>query len=123
MNSDRGEELVERPRVMAAVWGPGSPATALAMLDEAGQLVAFMFAGALSGPLRAPHPNDPPLFHEANRKARAPFLHALSQRPLFQRFMLLWLLLRFSCIWSVWRRLHVCAEIDLCWSHGCLVLR
>ena len=71
MNSDRSEELVERPRLMAAVWGPGSPATALAMLDEAGQLVAFMFAGALSGPLRAPHPNDPPLFHEANRKARA----------------------------------------------------
>ena len=71
VNSDRSEELVERPRVMAAVWGPGSPATALAMLDEAGQLVAFMFAGAMSGSLRAPHPNDPPLFHEANRKARA----------------------------------------------------
>ena len=78
VNSDRSEELVERPRVMAAVWGPGSPATALAMLDEAGQLVAFMFAGALSGPLRAPHPNDPPLFHEANRKARCWAPHPLA---------------------------------------------
>lgn len=62
---------MDRPRVMAACWGPGSPATALAMLDEAGQLAAFMFAGALSGPLRPPHPNDPPLFHDENRKARA----------------------------------------------------
>ncbi len=74
VHTERGEEVVERPRVMAACWGPGSPATALAMLDEAGQLVAFMFAGALSGPQRAPHPNDPPLFHDANRKA-CPFSH------------------------------------------------
>jgi len=71
VNSDRSEDVVDRPRVMAACWGPGSPATALAMLDEAGQLAAFMFAGALSGPLRPPHPNDPPLFHDENRKARA----------------------------------------------------
>lgn len=36
---DEEEAFVERRRFMAVCWGPGDPATAIAMLDDAGQLV------------------------------------------------------------------------------------
>lgn len=44
--------MVERRRFMAVCWGPGDPATTLAMLDDAGQLSDILFAGQLSGPIR-----------------------------------------------------------------------
>ena len=46
------DEVVERRRFMAVCWGPGDPATTLAMLDDAGQLSDILFAGQLSGLIR-----------------------------------------------------------------------
>ena len=54
------EEVLERRRVMAVCWGPGDPATTLAMLDDNGQLADILFAGQLSGLIRRPRQDEDP---------------------------------------------------------------
>jgi hypothetical protein len=48
------DELVEKRRFMACCWGPGDPATVLAMVDDSGQLVDVLFTGQFSGNIPAP---------------------------------------------------------------------
>ncbi len=48
-DSDEGE-VIDAPRVMAAVWGPGEKQpTVLVLLDEQGALVDLLPLGQLSG--------------------------------------------------------------------------
>ena len=48
------EEFVESRRFVGACWGPGQPATTLALVDEAGLLVDILYAGSFSGLARRP---------------------------------------------------------------------
>ncbi|KAK9807078.1 hypothetical protein WJX73_001549 [Symbiochloris irregularis] len=43
------DEYVESRRFVGACWGPGQPATCLALVDESGALVDMMYAGSFSG--------------------------------------------------------------------------
>jgi hypothetical protein len=48
--NDDGEVVVDQPRVMTAVWGPGDKQpTILVLLDERGGLVDLLPCGQLSG--------------------------------------------------------------------------
>ena len=60
MRERETEDVLERRRVMAVCWGPGDPATTLAMLDDGGQLADILFAGQLSGPIRRPRSDEDP---------------------------------------------------------------
>ena len=41
-------------------WGPGQPATTLALVDEGGLLVDILHVGSFSGPARRPYSRDQP---------------------------------------------------------------
>lgn len=43
------DDYVETRRFVGACWGPGQPATCLALVDESGALVDIMYAGSFSG--------------------------------------------------------------------------
>ncbi|KAK9828928.1 hypothetical protein WJX72_002842 [[Myrmecia] bisecta] len=66
------DEFVEKRRFMTCVWGDGSPATTLVMLDENGGLVDMLYCSAFSGPQRRPKPgmdlfSDPRKAKDAER--------------------------------------------------------
>lgn len=49
LNSADEEEFMDRPRIMAICWGPGTPATVAVMMDQWGHLVDYLQLGQLSG--------------------------------------------------------------------------
>jgi hypothetical protein len=83
--SNDDEEVIERRRFMAACWGDGQPATALVMLDPAGNLTDLLYSGSFSGPLRRP-PQGYDLFMDP-KTVRCPVVRTLIGVPLEKLFL------------------------------------